>query len=69
MAYRSTKPEEHMSSSHALSFSQKDGYRNCPYLRNIPFNCETVKTSCLNEIFASVEWWHQLECEDDATKN
>ncbi|TXG69137.1 hypothetical protein EZV62_004072 [Acer yangbiense] len=42
---------------------------NCQNLRNLPFNSETVKTSCLNEIAASEEWWHQLEWGDEATKH
>ncbi|KAK0598343.1 hypothetical protein LWI29_033829 [Acer saccharum] len=42
---------------------------NCQNLRNLPFNSETVKTSYLNEIAASEEWWHQLEWGDEATKH
>ncbi|TXG69145.1 hypothetical protein EZV62_004080 [Acer yangbiense] len=42
---------------------------DCPNLRNLPFNLETVKTSCLNEISASEEWWHRLEWGNEATKH
>ncbi|KAK0598315.1 hypothetical protein LWI29_033624 [Acer saccharum] len=42
---------------------------DCPNLRNLPFNLETVKTSYLNEISASEEWWHRLEWGNEATKH